>query len=91
MKERPILFSGQMVRAALDGRKTQTRRVIKPAYGLGEWATAIYPAEESGWVAVIVFCSDEEAAMFRYLRLFCFRCRQWTWHDGGVCCDCGRG
>jgi hypothetical protein len=49
MKEHPILFSTDMVRAVLQGRKTQTRRVIRPQKNITDMAVA-YQAGDGSWI-----------------------------------------
>lgn len=65
MADRPIIFSAPMVRALLDGRKTQTRRVLKPqpehnSAGLWCWPPYGHKVTKRTWRG---FCQTDDAGV----------------------------
>lgn len=90
MKERPILFTGPMVRAILAGRKSQTRRVVK-AGAVAFWNHSGYELfEESAGVWKFRAKGKEFAAMGSPVVRCDFRAGDRLWVKETFCLDEGR-
>jgi hypothetical protein len=88
VRERPIIFSGPMVRAILESKKTQTRRLFIKAnehHGIWDPANYVFPARERGWIAwwsTAYTMTPKEAAEMAELT-------KRTYTDDGIPCPYG--
>lgn len=86
-KEIPILFSTQMVKAIIDGRKSQTRRIMKPQLPPCDhtvFKDADWKDEPTRW---------SESAMLHVGKAYCSLCGAGTEYSkdhGGIVCPYGK-
>lgn len=70
MKKRPIVFGTEMVREIISGRKTETRRVVKPQPAGNYWG-GTRPKSKKGSGAFFTLGCNSEINMRSYISTYC--------------------
>lgn len=94
VRERPIIFSDVMVRAILEGRKSQTRRVVKPPkWWKGMMHHATGNVDDRGLTRTNMVLCEETGTHWQYCPFGVPGDRLWArevhWHNGYLSRWCG--